>query len=77
MDKIKKFLLKLSKKERKLLLRILADVLQLKLDDYDVKSLKGMKGVFRLRKGNKRVVFMKKKGRGMVLNIAFRKDVYK
>jgi len=47
MDKIKKFLLKLTKKERALIKAILEDVLTLNLQNYDVKPLKGYKGFYR------------------------------
>lgn len=77
MDKIQKFLLKLSKKERALFLEIFADIQILKLDDYDIKPLKGHPGIFRLRKGQIRIVFAQMKNSGIIVNMAFRKDIYK
>ncbi|MEK9133114.1 MAG: hypothetical protein AAB606_05425 [Patescibacteria group bacterium] len=65
MDKIQKFL------------EILADIRAWKIKTYDVKPLKGHKGVFRLRKGRIRIVFAKGEKIGIVINIDYRKDVYK
>lgn len=77
MDKIQKFLHKLTKKERGLFTAIFGDVATLRLAGYDIKQLKGYAGLFRLRKGKIRIVFAKINGKGVVLNIAFRKDIYK
>ncbi|MFH1284810.1 MAG: type II toxin-antitoxin system RelE/ParE family toxin [Candidatus Peregrinibacteria bacterium] len=77
MDKIKKFLLKLTKKERTLIKAILEDVLALSLQNYDVKPLKGYKGFYRLRKGDVRIIFAKEKTMGMIIDIDYRKDIYK
>lgn len=77
MDRIQKFLLKLNHKQRSLFLKIFEDILNLELKNYDVKSLKGMRNIFRLRKGDVRVVFTKTDSKGYVLDINFRKDVYK
>ena len=55
MDRIKKFLLFLNKKNRKNFNEILIAIKDLNLSDYDIKPLKGHKGVFRLRKGTIRV----------------------
>lgn len=77
MDKIKKFLLKLTKKERALIKAILEDVLALNLKNYDVKPLKGYKGFYRLRKGGIRIAFVKEKNMGVIIAIDYRKDIYK
>lgn len=77
MDKIQKFLLSLNKKERAVLLRIFADIRQWKIGKYDVKPLKGYKGFFRLRKGKMRIVFTKSGNIGIVINIGYRKDIYR
>lgn len=76
MDKIQKFLLKLEKKQRVLLLHILTDIRALNLKGYDVKPLQGKMGMFRLRKGVIRIVFAKTRGIGLVIAIAYRKDIY-
>ncbi|OIO52034.1 hypothetical protein AUJ78_01820 [Candidatus Peregrinibacteria bacterium CG1_02_41_10] len=77
MDEIKKFLLKLTKKERTILQRLMEDVRILNLKNYDVKPLKGYKNLFRLRKGNFRIVFCKGEESGMVVDLDYRKDVYR
>lgn len=77
MDKIQKFLLKLTKKERTLIRKILGDILILNLQNYDIKPLKGCKGFFRLRKGDVRIVFAKEKTMGIIIDIDYRKDIYK
>lgn len=77
MDKIQKFLLSLGKSERKILLKILDDIRLLKIGKYDVKPLKGCKSFFRLRKGKVRVIFTKSNDIGIVINIGYRKDIYK
>lgn len=77
MDKIEKFLLRLKFKQRQLLLPIFEDIRALRLSSYDVKPLKGYPGLFRLRKGKVRIIFAKGEGKGVVINIGFRKDIYK
>jgi len=77
MDKIEKFLRSLSRKERASLTSVLGNIRILNISHYDVKPLKGYKGLFRLRKGRIRVVFSKSARGGRVVNIAFRKDIYK
>ncbi len=77
MDKIHKFFNKLNKKDRALFAKIFLSVQSLNLGGYDIKPLRGMHGVFRLRRGSIRVVFKKYNEKGIILNIGFRKDVYK
>ena len=77
MDKIKKFFLKLTKKEKELFVAIMADIRALNLKSYDVKPLKGYKEFYRLRKGDVRIVFAKRNNVGIVFDIGFRKDIYK
>lgn len=76
MDKIAKFLGALKKSERALFLRIFRDIEVLKLEGYDVKPLTGAKGIYRLRKGRVRVLFGKSAGKGFVVKIGYRKDIY-
>lgn len=77
MDKIQKFLLRLTKKERVVLSKILLDIRKLNIDNYDVKPLKVYKDLFRLRKGSIRIIFAKGDSIGIVINIGYRKDIYK
>ena len=77
MDKIEKFLLKLSKKDRQTFVKIFKDILILNLENYDVKTIKEYKDFYRLRKGKIRIIFIKRNNQGLVINIAYRKDIYK
>lgn len=77
MDPINKFLSKLTPKERELLKKILEDIRRLEIKNHDIKALKGLKGVFRLRKGRIRIIFTKGEGIGIPLKINFRKDAYR
>lgn len=77
MDKIQKFLLKLSKKERAVLTKVFLDIRSMQIATYDVKPLEGHKGIFRLRKGKMRIIFAKTAAHGVAIDIAYRKDIYK
>lgn len=80
MDRISKFLFKLSKKQRTyILVDILPKIKNLQLRGLDVKPLKNYKNYYRVRHGKVRIVFYRddKKKMGIVSNVAFRKDVYK
>lgn len=77
MDRIEKFLLKLNKQQRAIFLKIFQDILTLSLNSYDIKPLKGLKEIYRLRKGDIRIIFTKTNKQGVILDIAFRKDIYK
>ena len=77
MDKISKFLKKLTKKERGVLLKILADLHTLNLKSYDIKALQGYKNCYRLRHGSIRIIFTKEKTQGRILQVSYRKDAYK
>jgi len=59
MDKIDKALNKLSPKERSKLKEILLQINKGNLYDLDLKKLKARKDVFRVRKGNIRIIFRK------------------
>lgn len=77
MDKIQKFLLLLSKKEREILSGIFSDIRNLHIRGYDVKPLKSHKNLFRLRKGKIRIIFIKTDTIGVIIRIGFRKNIYK
>lgn len=57
MDRISKQLEKLSEKERKKLTIILNSLKQGKILGLDIKKLKGQQDLFRVRKGNIRIIF--------------------
>ncbi len=57
MDRIRKFLNKLSPKERITVEEIIECVLRRDLVGFDVKKLRGNQQEFRVRKGNIRIIF--------------------
>jgi len=59
MDKIDKILNKLSAKEKSKLKEILLQIDRGNFHDLDLKKLKARKDVFRVRKGNIRIIFRK------------------
>ncbi|MFN7161026.1 MAG: type II toxin-antitoxin system RelE family toxin [Candidatus Gracilibacteria bacterium] len=77
MDKINKFLKNLSHSERELLREIILRIVQNNLETLDVKKLQSTKNLYRIRKGNIRIVFVKQKSQNVLINIYFRKDAYK
>jgi len=69
MDKIKKALNKLSSKERQQLKKILSQINNRDFQDLDLKKLKGKDDVFRIRKGNMRIIFHKLNNSIKVLSV--------
>ena len=59
MDKIQKFLQKLSLGERKVVENIITKILSHEIKNLDVKKLSGQEGYFRVRKGTIRIIFIK------------------
>lgn len=57
MDKIEKALSKLDERERKIIKIILQKIKQRKAGSLDVKKLKGRDDIFRVRKGDIRIIF--------------------
>ena len=57
MDRISKFLNKLSQKERDFVDIILSKILARKFETFDIKKLKGKNDEFRIRKGSIRIIF--------------------
>ena len=76
MDNIEKFLLKLNKSDRKILEELFNAIRALNVEKYDVKPLKGFKGVYRLLTGKIRIVFLKDNKKGIILNVDYRKNIY-
>ncbi len=74
-DKIKKFLSRLSRREFELIEALLLDIRNNQLDNLDVKPLKGHKNIFRVRKGQIRLIFSKNNsGEVKILSISRRDD---
>jgi len=74
MDKIDKFLRKLTKAESTLLIKVIADILEQKTDRYDVKKLKGCRDIYCIRIGNKRIIFRQLLDDIEVLDVSLRNE---
>lgn len=57
MSKIEKLLKKFSNKEREQIKQILQKIYSGKLESVDLKKLKGYKDIFRVRKGDIRIIY--------------------
>jgi mRNA-degrading endonuclease RelE of RelBE toxin-antitoxin system len=73
MDKISKFLKKLNKQERKLLLSKIVKLKKGDLDDLDIKKIRGTSH-YRLRAGRIRVIFSYNNGGFELIIITWRND---
>lgn len=75
MDKINKALLKIPDKQRKAILAAAKQVQAGKLDNLDIKKLKGSSDLFRVRVGNYRLIILIQADRkSVVVDIAKRDD---
>ncbi len=74
MDKIKKALSKLTGKEKKMVKEILQEIEKGNFANLDIKKLKARQDVFRVRKGNIRIIYRKIKNRFFILTIERRSD---
>ena len=77
MDKITKFLLRLSKKEREILLFLLERIKNLDLDWLDIKKLEWEKNMYRVRKWKIRIIFKKLWNTGLIIDMNYRSQIYK
>ena len=59
MDKIEKLLERLTAKEKSILKELLLSISSGKVENLDIKKLKGNKNIYRARKGDFRVLFIK------------------
>ena len=71
-DQIQKFLAKLSRREHDLVQAALLDIFNGELDHLDIKPLKGQKNIFRVRKGDVRIVFYRDKDSTRLLQVGRR-----
>lgn len=74
MDKITKFLKRLSEKEQKSVEQTLAKIHASNLQGLDVKKLKGGTGLFRVRIGSIRIILIKEKELITIITIEQRGD---
>ena len=68
-SKIDKVLAKLDKKKQRAILQILQDIAQGNRDQYDCKPIHGKKHIYRIRKGNIRVVFFAHQQNISIINV--------
>lgn len=75
MDKIAKALKKLSQNQRELIKEILVKLKNKQLENLDCKKLKGRNDIFRIRKGQLRIIYRQDdKGNIFILAIERRSD---
>ncbi len=74
MDKLKKFIDKLTTREKKDLEPILVKLKKLDFRELDVKKLKNTEGLYRVRKGNIRIIYTLKNGVVSLISIERRSD---
>lgn len=74
MDKIQKFLLKLSKEERTLLAETIKSIHEGKTKELNTKKLAGYKDIYRVRVGQIRIIYKKKKDDIQILETSFRSE---
>lgn len=74
MDKIKKALRTLSPRERRVVTELVAAIVAGDFSGLDIKKLKGHKDIFRVRKGDIRIVFMMTDAGSRLISIDRRKE---
>lgn len=73
-DQIKRYLLKLSSKERILCESIIGDILAGNIVSYDLKKMSGYTDMYRIKKGNMWIIFIKNNSFVRILKIANRDE---
>lgn len=74
MDKIRKFLYRLTAKERMIVEHCLRDIIAGRFEKLDVQKLRGYRDIFRVRVGSVRIIFTKHDGECRILEIGRRSD---
>lgn len=77
MDKIRKFLCKLTSKEQIVIYDILQSILNNDFWHLDITKLVNNENKYRVRKGNIRIVFSKSSDGNKIINIDYRWAIYK
>jgi len=77
MDKISKFLARLTPSDRHRLAILIERLLQKDLAGLDIKKLRNAASLFRVRDGKIRIIFRQEGATIILVDINFRKDVYK
>ena len=74
MDKIEKFLKKIPEKINKEIHRIVDSIVNGKTEDLDCKKLRGKGNIFRVRKGDVRILYAFENGKNIIISIEKRSD---
>ena len=74
MPSLKKLLAKFSKEERETIESLIKSIVSLHWENLDIKKLKGYRDIFRIRKGNIRIIFSKEKENMRILTIDRRNE---
>ena len=74
MNRIQKFLSKLNKKERVVADELIACILSSELYDLNVKKLRGFSSLYRVRKGDLRIIFSQSDRGVNILDVSRRND---
>ena len=77
MDKVTKFLLKISERERNVILSLIEKISILNLAGLDVKKIKWENNLYRIRKAKIRIVFKKLEDSWIIIDINYRDKIYK
>jgi len=78
MDRITKFMLRLTEKKRMKVRSAYESITHNRLDGLDIKPLKGKKGWFRCRVEDVRIIFVRvASGSNVITDVEFRGKVYK
>lgn len=77
MDNIQKFLKKLSPREREILIWLITKIIQLDIDELDMKKLTTHKDLYRVRKWKIRIIFKKENNQWVLIDINYRWNAYK
>ncbi len=78
MDDVSKFLQKLTKSEREKIITLLRKLIEGDLSGLDIKKLKGLEGIFRVRAGRIRIIYRALATGVEVLQVGFRsEDTYR
>lgn len=74
MDKIQKALQKLNEKERNQIKQILEQLSTGNFSDFEIKKLKGKEDIFRVRKGDFRIIYRVKERKIFILVVERRRE---
>ena len=77
MDKISKFIQKMSQKEGRRIIALFLQIQERKTQALDVKKLRGYADLYRVRHGDIRIIFKAGDEGNTIISVDFRKDAYR